>query len=210
MCAMTEFELDPNLLATLQTLESQAVDYVLVGEIAEAIHNGGGSIEGVAIVPGSYGRNVDRLASALEALDAHTSNGKPIDYRVLDLRAAAPCTLKTRYADVQLDFMPGGTNGYQDLFDDAGRHQLAPGVSPHVASPPDLERIDEWARTSSYGAGGAPPAVAPPYLPEPAYDLPLDPDDSEIPDARPPAALPPEVDEFAEEIRAHRARTSRA
>jgi len=200
---MTEIELDPNLLATLQTFGSHAVEYVLVGEIAEAIHNGGGFISGVAIVPGSYGRNVDRLASALEALDAHTSNGKRIDYRVLNLRAAAPCTLKTRYADVELDFAPGGTNGYQDLFDDAGRHCLAPGVSPHVASPPDLERMDEWSRSSTYG--DAPPAAVPAYLPEPAYDMPLDPDDSEISPERPPVALPPEVDGFAHEIRARRA-----
>lgn len=195
---MTEIELDPNLLVTLQTLESHAVEYVLIGEIAEAIHNGGGSIGGLAIVPGSYGRNVDRLASALQALDAHTSNGKPIDYRVLDLRAAAPCTLTTRYADVELDFEPGGTNGYQDLFEDADRHTLAPGVNAHVASPDDLERMGEWARTSSYG--NAPPAVPPAVLPpEPEYY------DDDIPAARPSAGLPPEADEFADEIRARRA-----
>lgn len=194
---MTEIELDPNLLVTLQTLQSHAVEYVLIGEIAEAIHNGGGSIGGLAVVPGSYGRNVDRLASALQALDAHTSNGKPIDYRVLDLRAAAPCTLTTRYADVELDFAPGGTNGYQDLFEDAGRHELAPGVNAHVASPDDLERIGEWAR-SCFGA--VPPAVAPAGLsPEPEYY------DEDMPPTRPPAALPPEADEFAEEIRARRA-----
>lgn len=197
---MTEIELDPNLLATLQTLESHAVEYVLVGEIAEAIHNGGGFISGVQVVPGSYGRNVDRLASALEALDAHTSNGQPIDYRLVDLRAAAPCTLRTQYADIALDFAPGGTNGYPDLFDDAARHRLAPGINPHVASPPDLERMGEWARTSSYGA--APPAVAPTVLPpEPEYDI----EEQDVPPARPPAALPPEHDDFAREIRASRA-----
>jgi hypothetical protein len=194
---MTEIELDPNLLATLQALKSHAVDYVLVGEIAAAIHNGGGLISGLALVPGGYGRNVDRLASALEALDAHTSNGRPIDYRMLDLRAAAPCTLKTRYADVQLDFTPAGTNGYQDLFDDAGRHPLAPGVNPLVASPEDLERMDESARSSSYPA--APPAVAPSVLPpEPTYV-------DDIPAARAPAALPPGIDDFAAEIRASQA-----
>jgi hypothetical protein len=191
---MTEIELDPNLLVTLQTLESHAVDYVLIGEIAEAIHNRGGCISGLAIVPGSYGRNVDRLASALQALDAHTSNGMPIDYRVLDLRAAAPCTLTTRYADVHLDFAPGATNGYRDLFDDAARHTLAPGVSPHVAAPEDLERIDEWRRASS---GALPAAVAPAALPPEPPDV-----DADIPPARAPAVLPPGIDDFAAEIRA--------
>jgi hypothetical protein len=200
---MTEIELDPNLLATLQTLESHAVDYVLVGEVAEAIHNSGGFISQVAVVPGSYGRNVDRLASALMALDAHSPNGQPLNTTVTDLRASSPCTFRTRYADIALDFFPGGTNGYQDIFDDAGRHSLAAGVNPHVASPQDLDRMDDWARNSTYGA--VPPAVAPTVLPpEPEYY------DEDIPDARPPAALPPEVDAFAQDIRARARRTSRA
>jgi len=117
---------------------------------------------------------------------------------VLDLRAAAPCTLRTQYAEIQLDFAPGGTNGYHALFYDAARHELAPGIRPHVASPGDLDRMEEWARTSSYGA--VPPAVAPAVLPPEPEDY-----DEDIPDARPPAALPPEVDEFAQEIRARRA-----
>ncbi|MDQ3678930.1 MAG: hypothetical protein M3401_19380 [Actinomycetota bacterium] len=195
---MTEIELDPNLLVTLQTLESHAVEYVLVGEVAESIHNGGGFISGLAVVPGSYGRNVDRLASALKALDAHMSNGQRVDFRVTDLRAASPCTFKTRYADVRLDFAPGGTNGYPDLFEDAGRHRLAPGINPHVASPSDLDRMDGWARKSSHGS--VPPAVAPAVLPpEPKYHA------ADIPPARAPSVLPPGIDDFAEQIRARRA-----
>ncbi|MDX6689871.1 MAG: hypothetical protein QOG15_1328 [Solirubrobacteraceae bacterium] len=197
---MTEIELDPNLLATLQTLETHAVDYVLVGEVAEAIHNAGGFISQVAVVPGSYGRNVDRLASALKALDAHLPNGQPLNTSLTDLRAESPCTFRTRYADIALDFFPGGTNGYQDLFDDAGRHRLTAGVAPHVASPPDLERMEEWARTST--GGHMPPAVAPAVLPPEPHEYGVD---DGIPHARPPAALPPEVDEFAQEIRARRA-----
>jgi hypothetical protein len=202
---MTEIELDPNLLATLQTLESHAVDYVLVGEVAEAIHNAGGFISQVAIVPGSYGRNVDRLASALVALDAHSPNGQPLNTAVTDLRAAAPCTFRTRHADIALEFFPGGTNGYQDIFDDAGRHSLAPGVNPHVASPDDLDRIEEWARSNSYGA--VPPAVAPAVLPPEPEDYEVDVED--VPPARAPVALPPEVDGFAQEIRARARRASR-
>ena len=194
---MTEIELDPKLLATLQTLESHGVEYVLVGEVADAIHNGGGLISGVAIVPAAYGRNVDRLAAALKALDAHLSNGRPMDPRATDLRATAPCIFTTAHANVELDFAPGGTNGYADLFDDAPRIRLAAAVNPHVAAPQDLERIDRSARSSH----GPPPAAPPAALPaEPEYRE-LD----EIPPARAPRRLPPELPAGTEEIRASRA-----
>ena len=197
---MTEIELDPKLLATLQTLESHAVEYVLVGEVADAIHDGGGFISGVAIVPAAYGRNVDRLALALKALDAHLSNGQPMDPRMTDLRATAPCTFTTAHANVELDFAPGGTHGYPDLFDDAARTRLAPAVNPHVASPQDLDRIDRWAR----GAQNPPPPVPPAALPaEPEYWYSTAAD--EIPVARAPQALPPEPANWPHEIRASRA-----
>jgi len=202
---MTEIELDPKLLATLQTLESHAVEYVLVGEVADAIHDGGGFISAVAIVPAGYGRNVDRLASALKGLDAHLSNGQPMDPRTTDLRASAPCIFKTAHAAVELDFAPGGTNGYADLFDNAARIRLAAGVNPHVASPQDLDRIDRWAR----GAQGLGPAVPPAELED--WDPPGPPTTArsagadEVRVARAPQALPPEPADWSQEIRASRA-----
>lgn len=202
---MTQIELDPKLLATLQTLESQGVEYVLIGEVADAIHDGGGSISGVEIVPADYGRNVDRLAVALKKLDAHLSNGQPMDPRTTDLLGSAPCSFATAHATVELDFAPGGTHGYRDLFDDAARAPLAPGVNPHVASPQDLDRIDQWAR----GAQVLPPAVPPAALqPEPEYSEPPAhanaPDD--VPVASAPQALPPEPADWPpQEIRASRA-----
>jgi hypothetical protein len=195
---MAQIELDPKLLATLKTLDSHAVEYVLVGEVAEAIHDGGGFISGVAIVPAPYGRNVDRLACALKALLARLSDGQSLDPRTTDLGASAPCTFKTAHADVELDFAPGGTKGYPDLFDDAARTPLAAGVNPHVASPQDLERIKRGAR-GAYG--DAPPAMAParPPVPPPR-------EADEIHAARPPQALEPEPAGWPEEeIRARRA-----
>ena len=180
---MSELELDPTLLATLQTLEARDVEYVLVGDVAEAIYNNGGFVSGVAIVPGAYSRNVDRLCAALEQLDAEPEVAgqvaeHPLDLRRTDLREISPCSFLTSRADVDLDFEPHGTRGYRDLFDDATRIELAPGISPLVASPADLARI---------ARGTAPQA---PY-------------------AQPPAALPPEPDDgelwAGEQIRASRA-----
>jgi hypothetical protein len=165
---MSELELDPTLLATLQTLEAQDVEYVLVGDVAEAIYNNGGFVSGVAIVPGAYSRNVDRLCTALVELDAELAGGGPQDARVLDLRRTdlrelSPCTFQTSRADIDVDFEPHGTRGYRDLFDDATRIELAAGVCPLVASPADLARI---------ARAGAPPA---PYAQAPAV-LPPEPD----------------------------------
>jgi hypothetical protein len=175
---MSELELDPTLLATLQTLEAQDVEFVLVGDVAQAIYNNGGFVSGVAIVPGAYSRNVDRLCAALLELDAELGiagrrDERPLDLRRADLRELAPCSFMTSKADVDLDFEPHGTRGYRDLFDDASHIRLAPGVNPLVASPEDLARI---------ARGSAPVA---PY-------------------AQPPAALPPEPEDgilAAEQIR---------
>jgi hypothetical protein len=183
---MSELELDPLLLETLRTLQQHDVEFVLVGDVAEAIYNNGGFVSGVAIVPGAYGRNVERLSTALQAMDAELGiAGKPaatqVDLRRCDLRELAPCSFITRYVDVDLNFEPLGTGGYRDLFDEAKHVALAPGINPLVAGREDLDRI---------GRGTAPP----------------------VPYAKPPAALPPEpgdgVHSPADDIRARRSARS--
>jgi len=179
---MNELQLDPDLLATLQALETHRVEFVLVGDVANAIYNHGGFVSGVAIVPGGYGRNVERLYNALLKLNAELGlAGRPdprgLDWRRMDLRDVAPCSFMTIYADIDIDFQPAGTHGYRDLFQDADRFELAPGARPHVASLEDLERLAH--------------RVAPP-----------------VPPVMAPAALPPEPEIWLdEEIRASRAHT---
>jgi hypothetical protein len=134
-------ELDPALVVTLQRLAEQRVDFVLVGDMAEAIHADGGFVPGVAIVPGAYGRNVERLRAALLALGAEPAGTE-------QLQPPAACTVRTPYADVDVSFQPPGTGGYRDLIDDAARVPLAAGVEPLVASPDDLERIRRGAVTA--------------------------------------------------------------
>jgi hypothetical protein len=175
---MSELELDPLLLTTLATLQRHDVQFVLIGDVAEAIYNRGGFVSGIAIVPAAYGRNVERLIAALQGLDgemgiAGTPTGDAVDWRRTDLRDLAPCSFMTSGADIDVNFEPAGTRGYQDLFDDASQIELAPGVTPLVASPEDLERV---------GRGTAPA----------------------VPYAQPPAALPPEGHWPSEQIRARR------
>jgi hypothetical protein len=161
---MSALELDPTLLEALRTLAGHDVEFVVVGDVAAAIHNDGGFVAGLAIVPGAYGRNVERLNGALQAMDAElgiagTRTETQFDYRRMDLREIAPCSFLTRYVDIDVHFEPAGTGGYRDLFDDASHAELAPGIRPLVAAPEDLERI---ARGS---APAMPYAKAPPVLP---------------------------------------------
>jgi hypothetical protein len=144
---MSTLELDPALVVTLRALEEHDVEFLLVGEVAEAVHADGGFVTGVAIVPGAYTRNAERLRAALLALDARLldAGGGEHDLRRADLRALSPCTLQTPHADIEVSFQPPGTGGYRDLFDEAVRVPLAPGVRPLVASPEDLERIARGA-----------------------------------------------------------------
>jgi hypothetical protein len=168
---MSELELDPALLATLRALEEHDVEFLVVGDIAEAIHNNGGFVSGIAIVPGSYGRNVDRLCEALVELDAQLgiagrTDLRPLDLRDADLRELSPCAFMTSQADIDLNFEPAGTRGYRDLFDDAARILLAPGVNPLVASLDDLARIARGGAPLQSPA--RPPAILPP---EPGGEL---------------------------------------
>ena len=175
---MSELELDPLLLTTLATLQRHDVQFVLVGDVAEAIYNRGGFVSGIAIVPASYGRNVERLIAALQALDgelgiAGTPADASVDWRRTDLRDLAPCSFMTSGADIDVNFQPAGTRGYQDLFDYASQIDLAPGVAPLVASPEDLERAGRGSSTT-------------------------------VPHAQAPAALPPDGQWPGEQIRASR------
>jgi len=170
-------ELDPDLLATLRALEEHRVEFVLAGDVAGAIHHHGGFVAGVTIVPGSYGRNVERLWHALDSIHAELDGRRAheLDWRREDLRNIAPCSFSTDHADLEIDFQPTGTNGYRDLFEDADRHQLAPGVCPHVVSVEDLGRLSR----------ANPPPAVPPLA----------------------ATAPEQVDWSAAEIRASRTRT---
>ena len=175
---MSSLELDPALLETLGTLARHDVELVVVGDVAQAIHDDGGFVADVAIVPAAYARNAQRLSRALQAMeaqpiDAAATDAAAPDWRDRDLRELAPCTFETRWVDIRIDFEPAGTAGYRDLFDDARGVELAPSVRLLVAAPEDLARL----------AGDAAPADRAPLAQDAAPDVPY---------AQPPKALPPE------------------
>jgi hypothetical protein len=205
---MNELLLDPDLISTLRTLETHRVEFVLIGDAAHAVYNHGGLVSGVAIVPGNYGRNVERLMGALDAMNAEIgiagrADPRGLDWRRMDLRELAPCTFMTMHADIDIDFEPAGTNGYRDLFQDAYRVEVGTGAQPHVVSIEDLDRMEH----------GAPPQAAAPhaqYAPEPSPTGMQDAPGAAPPPATAPAT-PPSADEYdlgiwtEEEFRAIRA-----
>jgi hypothetical protein len=168
---MSATQLDNDLLVTLAALETHRVEFVLVGDVAAAVYDESGVVSGVAIVPGGYARNVERLSHTLVTLNAELGiAGRPdprgLDWRRMDLREIAPCSFMTAYADVDVDFQPAGTDGYRDLFQDADRHELGRGARPYVVSPEDLNRVRRGAGTKPVAAALASAArVAPPASP---------------------------------------------
>ena len=196
---MNELQLAPELVAVLAALETHRVEFVLVGDVASAIYDHGGIVSAVAIVPGSYGRNVERLAHTLDTLNAELGiAGRPdtrgLDWRRMDLRELAPCTFMTAYADVDIDFQPAGTNGFRDLFQDADSCDVGRGARPYVASLDDLDRVGHAGAPAPQPVAplAAPPQPAyerPPYdPPEPAYEPAPEAADAPLP----PAVRPPD------------------
>jgi hypothetical protein len=146
-------------LAVLKWLKANEVEFVLVGPVADAIRGGPGARGPVAIVPSPYRRNVERLSRALVSVHARPRpDGGPRD------GAEPPATKMTvemlsigrrwalrfgvaHYLDVEARL--DGTPGYQDLLYEAGRFELAAGLSVDVASPEDIEHFAHVRRTGS-------------------------------------------------------------
>jgi hypothetical protein len=90
-----------------------------------------------------------------------------------------------RTGRLRIDFEPGGTAGYRDLFDDARSVELAPSVRLLVAAPEDLARLAGDAAPVDRAplAGDAALVDRAPLAQHAAPDVPY---------AQPPKALPPE------------------
>jgi hypothetical protein len=147
-------------LAVLKWLKANQVEFVLVGPVAEAIRAGAAGPGPVAIVPAPYRRNYERLWRALDAAHARPRpDGGAKENRSSETRPSkmAPdaCPGGQRwmlgsgphYLDVE--GRPSGTPGYQELLYEAGRFELAAGLSVDVASPEDIEHYEHLRRTGS-------------------------------------------------------------
>ena len=124
-------------------LNEEGVDYVVVGGMAAVIHGSSLPTRDVDVVPSRDDANLDRLARALQRMNAmiRTSDDpvpEPLDAAFL---AAVPFILNlvTDFGDVDLTFTPSGDlQGFADWRAHAVQLEIGSDVSVYVGSLDDV------------------------------------------------------------------------
>lgn len=106
--------------AILRSLEEHGVRYVLVGGLAGTLYGSPYVTTAVDITPERSPDNLAALASALEDLEARirtegVPGGLPFDRSAEMLARVEILNLTTRHGDLDIAFVPAGTQGYEDL-----------------------------------------------------------------------------------------------
>lgn len=131
-------------VAVLRWLAEGRVEHVLVGPAAEAIRGNHSTVGPVAIVPAPYSRNLDRLASSLQAAHARLRTpgmAQTTQGRFSAAKLAAGGHWSVRCGDVHdLDIEIEPASRYSELLYDAGRFEVEDGLSVEVGSPEDLQQ----------------------------------------------------------------------
>ncbi|MFL5823799.1 MAG: hypothetical protein ACJ764_10195 [Solirubrobacteraceae bacterium] len=157
--------LDRNVMVVLRWLKENKVDFVLVGPVAEAVHTRSGTSRPVAIVPAPYGRNMERLARALNAGEARMrdDDGTPDPHpaptgRITEEHLMMEYIWTLWCGPYPIDVVgtaaptasgAAGASGYQELLYEAIRFDLSPEITVEVASPEDIEHYSHLRRTGS-------------------------------------------------------------
>jgi hypothetical protein len=143
-------EFDP--VGALRVLVEHEVDLVVVGGIAARLRGAPLLTQDVDITPSGERGNLERLAAALEELNAQLRtatepDGVPFPFDPGLLESATVWTLTTNFGDLDLVMTPAGTDGYRDLIRDADHLRVAtnPDLRVMVASLADVIRSKEAA-----------------------------------------------------------------
>lgn len=136
-------------VAILATFAEHDVDLVVIGGFAGIVHGSDHFTVDVDVTPSRDPANLDRLSDALRALDARIrvdgiDGGLPFDHTGESLARAGIWNLETPMGDLDLSFVPGGTEGYDDLRRSAVVVDLGRGPVV-VASLDDIIRSKEAA-----------------------------------------------------------------
>ena len=137
-------------------LDRHGVQYVLVGGLAAVLHGSPLPTLDADICPASDTDNLDRLARALDELDARirtpdAEDGGAFPREAAFLGGINLLNLVTRRGDLDLAFTPAGTNGFADLSRNALPCAVG-GVTVLVASLDDViapRRLRIGRRTSA-------------------------------------------------------------
>jgi hypothetical protein len=148
-------------IAVLRWLNAAGVDFVLVGPLARAVRGDSGAQGPLAIVPAPYGRNLDRLAGALNAVHARrrstaamlgiaaplSGRTDPHRFTAEGLVRAEHWSLRCGEHDLDIEGRHAGAPSFQELLYESVRIELADGVSAEVAAPEDIEHYAHVRRT---------------------------------------------------------------
>ena len=167
--------LDQSSIAVLRWLNVNKVDYVVVGPVARAIRGDVDTKGPVGIVPAPYGRNFERLCTALVAEHAGlradgiwsgpSARSGSVAVKLTADKLARGRRWMLHFGAYDLDIEGEGSRGevsrdagadaaggaprYQELLYEAARFELADGLSVEVASPEDLEHYSHIRRTGT-------------------------------------------------------------
>lgn len=138
---------DPTEL--LRSLHSEDVKFVLIGGLAATLYGSPYVTTDADIVPQKSPGNLKRLATALTALEARirtegVPDGLPFGVSAAALANVEILNLTTRFGNLDLTFVPSGTQGFADLKKNA-RSITIHGVPVQVASLADVIRSKEAA-----------------------------------------------------------------
>lgn len=143
-------DFDP--VAILRVLHEHNVQFVVVGGIAARLRGAPLLTQDVDITPSKTPSNLERLARALEGLDARLRtapepDGVPFPFDPGLLESSNVWTLVTKFGDLDLVMSPAGTDGYADLSRDADDLRVAidPELTVSVISLADVIRSKEAA-----------------------------------------------------------------
>jgi hypothetical protein len=149
-------------IALVRWLNENKVEYVLIGDVAEAIRGNAQARGPVAIAPAPYRRNLERLARALSAeharerIDAGNASGAdpvPVKLTWQKLAERTRWALRCGSQDIDIELgvrAAGGETGvpsYQELLYEAGRIELDAELSVEVASLEDIQHFAHLRRT---------------------------------------------------------------
>jgi hypothetical protein len=133
----------------LAALDRGGVRYVLIGGLAAILHGAPHLTTDVDIVPEEGLRNLERLSAVLRELNARIrvtgeERGVPFNHDAESLRRVGIWSLETDHGDLDITFVPSGTQGYEDLRRDVVPMKVR-GVDVPVASLADVIRSKEAA-----------------------------------------------------------------
>lgn len=141
---MTDFD----GVAILEVLRRHDVQHIVIGGWAARLYGSPLTTTDVDVVPLAERDNLTRLSAALTELEARVRNGDeeplPFGHDATSLAASVFWNLTTKHGDLDISFMPSGTQGYPDLKRDATTVVLA-GTPTLLASLADIIRSKEAA-----------------------------------------------------------------